>query len=310
MEDRQLSFKTSLTDLDSNAWLGAIDDICDDFGFFEQLGRDHCAGFLEAGNNLLVTFENAESVRAYNLDAEPRGFAYARHDGWSHLALISFTESWFRDPAVYAFFDRMIDDGFFEDFQNVLFHGSDDGAAYAAAAFSVAAPGASVIALRPQATLEARTTGWDKRFKSARKKDFTTRYGYAPEMIEAAKHVFIAYDPYERLDAGHAALFRKPHVTMLPCPLIGTRLDRSFDRLGIHDVMIKLAMDRNLDSKRFAQLLRARRYDQVYIRRLVQYLVDANHDEFAQVICRYMLNRGSSSFFEMKLEELQANQID
>lgn len=306
MEDRQLSFNTSLTDLDSNAWVGAIDDICDDFGFFEQLGRDHCAGFLEAGNNLLVTFENAESVRAYNLDAEPRGFAYARHDGWSHLALISFTESWFRDPAVYAFFDRMIDDGFFEDFQNVLFHGSDDGAAYAAAAFSVAAPGASVIALRPQATLEARTTGWDKRYKSARKKNFTNRYGYAPEMIEAAKHVFIAYDPYEHLDAGHAALFRKPHVTMLPCPLIGTQLDRAFDRMGIHDVMIKLAMDRNLDSKRFAQLLRARRYDQVYIRKLVQHLTKENHDEFAQVICRYMLNRGSSSFFEMKLEELQA----
>ena len=306
MEDRQLSFNTSLTDLDSNAWVGAIDDICDDFGFFEQLGRDHCAGFLEAGNNLLVTFENAESVRAYNLDAEPRGFAYARHDGWSHLALISFTESWFRDPAVYAFFDRMIDDGFFEDFQNVLFHGSDDGAAYAAAAFSVAAPGASVIALRPQATLEARTTGWDKRYNSARKTNFTNRYGYAPEMIEAAKHVFIAYDPYEHLDAGHAALFRKPHVTMLPCPLIGTQLDRAFDRMGIHDVMIKLAMDRNLDSKRFAQLLRARRYDQVYIRKLVQHLTKENHDEFAQVICRYMLNRGSSSFFEMKLEELQA----
>ena len=310
MEDRQLNFRTSLTDLDANQWIGAIDDVCEDFGFFEQLGRGHCAGFLEEGNNLLVTFENAESVRAYNLDAEPRGFAYARHDGWSHLALISFTESWFRDPAIYAFFDRMVDDGFFEDFQNVLFHGSDGGAAYAAAAFSVAAPGASVIALRPQATLEARSTGWDKRYKSARKKNFATRYGYAPEMIDGAKHVFVAYDPYEHLDAGHAALFRKPHVTMLPCPLIGGQLDRSFDRMGIHDVMIKLAMDRNLDGKRFAQLLRARRYDQVYIRKLVQYLIKANHDDFAQIICRYMMNRGISKFFETKLEELQANQID
>ncbi len=305
MEDRQLDFQTQLTDLNANDWIGAIDDVCDEFGFFEQLGRAHCAGFLEAGNNLIVTFENAESVRAYNIDAEPRGFAYARHDGWSHLALISFTESWFRDPAIYAFFDRMIDDGFFEDFQNVLFYGSDGGAAYAAAAYSVAAPGASVIALRPQATLEARTTSWDKRYKSARKKNFGNRYGYAPEMVEGARNVFIAYDPYEHLDACHAALFRRPNVTMLPCPLIGDQLDRAFDRMGIHDVMIKLAMDGNLDRKRFGQLLRARRYDQVYVRKLVQHLIKTNHDDFAQVICRYMLNRGASSFFEKKLKELQ-----
>lgn len=305
MEDRQINFETALTGLDSNGWIGAIDDLCDELGFFEQLDRSHFAGFLEAGNNLLVTFENAESVRAYNLDAEPRGFAYARHDGWSHLALLSFSESWFRDPAVFAFFDRMTDDGFFDDFENVLFYGNDGGAAYAAAAFSVAAPGATVIALRPQATLEAHTTGWDKRYKSARKACFAHRYGYAPEMIEGAGQVFVAYDPFEPLDACHAALFRKPHVTMLPCPLAGTQLDRAFDRMGIHDVMIKLAMDRKLTGQRFAQLLRARRYDDVYLRKLVRQLTKGNHVDFARVVCRYVLNRGSNSFFEKKLAELQ-----
>jgi hypothetical protein len=308
MEDRQLSFETDLTDLDANQWFGAIDDLCDQFGFFEQLGRNHCAGFLEAGNNLLVTFENAESVRAYNLDAEPRGFAYARHDGWSHLALISFTESWFRDAAVFSFFDRMIDDGFFEDFENVLFHGSDGGAAYAAAAFSVAAADCTVIALRPQATLEARATGWDKRYRSARKKNFVDRYGYAPDMIEGAGRVFVAFDPHEHLDACHAALFRKAHTTPLPCPLIGTDLDRAFDRMGIHDVMIKLAMEGSLDGKRFKQLLRARRYDKTYLRSLVEYLAEANHASLAQVVCRYMINRGHTTFFEKKLTTLKGQE--
>jgi hypothetical protein len=307
MEDRQITLETNLIGLDPNKWIGAIDDVCEQFGFFEQLGRHHCAGFLEAGNNLLVTFENAESVRAYNMDAEPRGFAYARHDGWSHLALISFSESWFRDPAVYGFFDRMIDDGFFEDFENVLFYGGDGGAAYAAASYSVAAPDARVIALRPQATLEAGITGWDKRYKFARKKNFKNRYGYAPEMLEGAKEAFVAFDPYEHLDACHAALFRRPNVTLLPCPLFGDQLDRAFDRMGIQDVMIKLAMDGSLDARRFAQLLRARRYDKVYPRRLVEHLVKINHDEFAQTICRYMLNRGKSQFFETKLAEITAS---
>lgn len=306
MEDSQLSFETNLKGLDANKWLGAVDDVCDELGFFEQLGGKHFAGFLQAGANLLVTFENAESVRAYNVDAEPRGFAYARHDGWSHLAMISSTESWFREPAIYAFFDKLVDEGFFEDFENVLFYGGDGGAAYAAAAYSVAAPGATVIVLRPQATLDAGSAGWDRRYRFARKKDFAGRYGYAPEMTDGARQVFVAYDPYEPLDACHAALFRKPHVTALPCPLMGDQLDRTFDRLGIHDVMLKLAMDRSLDGKRFRQLLRARRYDQTYVLRLVEHLVKINHDDLAQAVCRYMVKRGSSSVFEKKLAKIRA----
>ncbi|MEJ6745505.1 MAG: hypothetical protein QNK98_01850 [Yoonia sp.] len=52
----------------------------------------------------------------------------------------------------------MIDDGFFEDFYNVLFYGTHGGT-YAAAAYSVAAPGCTVLALRPQATLDPRIAG-------------------------------------------------------------------------------------------------------------------------------------------------------
>jgi len=304
MEDRQLAIESKLVNLEANEWLGQVDDICEDFGFFEQLGTQHCVGFLEAGNQLLVTFENAAHVRAYNVDAEPRGFAYARHDGWSHLGVLSFGESWFRDKAVYDFFDRMIDDGFFEDFEQIVFHGGDGPTAYAAAAFSVAAPGSTVIALRPQATLDAHTAGWDTRYKAQRMLNFDDRYGYAPEMIDAAKQVFIAYDPYAPLDASHAALFRKPHVTRVPCPLLGEDLDRSFDRMGIHDVMIKLAMDQALDGKRFKQLLRARRYDQNYAIDLVNHLVANNHQRLAQIICAYMLNRGRGSYFKKKLTEI------
>ncbi len=305
MEDRQLAIDVDLTNLDANAWLGEVDDLCEEHGFFEQLGSDHFAGFLEAGNKLLVTFENADRVRANNTGAEPRGFAYARHDGWSHLALFSSTESWFRDPAVYAFFDRLDDDDFFEDFEQIVFHGGNSGTAYAAAAYSVIAPGATIIALRPQATLDATTAGWDTRYKHARRDDFNDRYGYAPEMIEGAGDVFIAYDPIQRTDACHAALFRKPHVTALPCPLLGDELDRAFDRMGIHDVMIKLAMDGMLDRKRFAQLLRARRYDQTYARTLVRRLMMTGHMRLAKVICEYKLLRGPDTFFADKLAELK-----
>lgn len=309
MEDRQLSFETDLVGLDTNAWLGEIDEVCEELGFFEQLGTDHFAGFLEAGNNLLVTFENIDQARLNNVDAEPRGFAYARHEGWSHLALLSKGESWFRDAAVFEFFDRLTDDGFFEDFETIIFYGAN-AAGYAAAAFSVAAPGATVIALRPQATLDARLTGWDRRYKAHRRQDFTGRYGYAPEMIEGAEHVFIAYDPIQRLDAGHAALFYKPHVTALPCPLLGPEIDRAFDRIGIHDVMLKLAMEGALDGNRFNQLLRARRYDQTYVRTLVNWLIMNAHKRLAVTICEYMLHRGQNDFFASTREALLTSDGD
>ncbi|MEL6684147.1 MAG: phosphoadenosine phosphosulfate reductase [Pseudomonadota bacterium] len=308
MEDRQIAIDVNFRDLGANAWLAKVDDVCEDHGFFEQLGREHCAGFLEAGNALLVTFENVQSVRENNIDAEPRGFAYARHDGWSHLALFSFKESWFRDRHVYDFFDRMVDEGFFDDFEKIVFHGGGDGASYAAAAFSVVAPGSTVIALRPQATLDAQMAGWDTRYKRRRKQNFNDRYGYAPEMIDGAQRVFIAFDPIQRLDACHAALFRKPHVTALPCALLGDDLDQAFDRMGIHDVLIKLAMDGMLDRRRFLQLLRARRYDPTYVRALVRRLIVTGHPKLARIICAYMIRRGHKAFFIDKHEELSPTQ--
>ena len=65
---------------------------------------------------------------------------------WSSLSILSEGESWFRENRIYGYFDRLIDDGFFEDFQTVVFHGSQ-AAGYAACAFSVAAPGATVLAI-------------------------------------------------------------------------------------------------------------------------------------------------------------------
>ncbi|SFR36773.1 hypothetical protein SAMN04488005_1018 [Yoonia tamlensis] len=300
MDDKQLVFETNLTKASKNAWLAQIDEICDEFGFFEQLGKSHCAGFLEAGNNLLVTFENIQDVRDNNALAEPRGFAYVRHEGWSHLAILSYEESWFRDDAVIDFFDRMSDDAFFEDFENIVFYGAGGGG-YAATAYSVAAPGATVLALRPQATLEVAHTGWDTRYRKYRRQDFTGRYGYAPDMIDGARDVFIAFDPYRRLDAGHAALFRKPHVTLVRCPLLGAELDQTFDRLGISDIMLKLAMSGDLDAKRFAQLLRARRYDDKYAMCLISRMLKIGRPRTAQMLCAYKQTRSTNPFYSRTL---------
>lgn len=304
MSDMRLNFTSQLAGLDGDDWVSAVEDLSEDHGYFEFLGPKHFASFLQAGPKLLVTFENADTIRENLPGAEPRGYAFTRHDGWSHLALVSEGESWFRDGYVYRYFDRLIDDGFFEDFDDVLFYGAHAGA-YAAAAFSVAAPGARVIAIRPQATLDPRITGWDNRHISDRKQDFNSRYGYAPEMIDAAERAYIVFNPAQRLDAMHAALFTKSNVTMLRSVGLGWKLDSIFDAIDCHDDLIRMAMAGDLNPESFGVLMQKRKSHNVYLRGLLKRAQAAGHDKMSADVCAYVLRQKDDPFFAAELEKLQ-----
>ena len=303
MKDMRLTFEADLTGLEIDDWFDRVETLSDDLGYFEPLGKAHCAAFLDAGPNLLVTFESAEYIRKFNARAEPRGFHYAQHEGWSHLAIISHADSWFRDPAIYRYFDRLIDDGFFEDFDNVLFHGAHGGG-YAAAAYSVAAPGCNVLAIRPQATLDPRVAGWETRYTDQRRKSFTDRYGYAPDMIDAANHAFIAFDPLQRFDAIHAALFTRENMTALRCTGLGNRPDVALDAMGVHHDLIVAAMNKTLTENGFNDAVRNRRDHGPYLRTLYMRMIQTGHPKLAANVCAYVLRQGDDPFFAKKLQDL------
>ncbi|MFT5650405.1 MAG: hypothetical protein ACJAXK_000819 [Yoonia sp.] len=303
MKDMRLDFEAELNGLDADDWFDRIDAISDEHGYFEPLGDKHVAAFLDAGPNLMVTFEDADYIRKFNDGDAPRGFRYAQREGWSHLAIIAKSESWFRDPAIYRYFDRLIDDGFFEDFDNVLFYGTHGGA-YAAAAYSVAAPGCTVLALRPQATLDPRIAGWDTRYVQQRRHDFTHRFGYAPDMIDAVNHAYIAFDPLQRFDAMHAGMFTRSNVTALRCTGLGNRLDLTLDAMEVHDDLIKGAMFKTLDLDTFNKAMRKRRDNPTYLRNLYTRMIQTGHPKLAANVCAYVLRSGDQAFFARKLEEL------
>ncbi|MEO8531068.1 MAG: phosphoadenosine phosphosulfate reductase, partial [Deltaproteobacteria bacterium] len=121
----------------------------------EALGNQHFA-YCEQGSQsvLLVSFENIQRLRRESPEGVPRGLSLAQHWGWSSLALLSTDDTWFRDKSVYSYFDDLATSDYFENFDRVVFYGAGPSSAYAAAAFSVAAPGAIVIAISPQATLD------------------------------------------------------------------------------------------------------------------------------------------------------------
>lgn len=307
MTNTHLDFDSALAGLTGPAWMDQLEDLTDDLGFFEPLGPDHQAVHLEAGRNLLVTFEDADTICRTAM-GEPRSFEYTRSHGWSVLTVIGNAESWFRHPAIYQFFDRLTDDGFFDAYEQVLFYGAG-GAGYAACAYSVASPGARVLAVRPQATLDPRLTGWDTRFFHQRKHSFTNRYGFAPDMLDAADEAYVVFSPIQKADAIHAAIYTRKNVVPLRVPGIPGRLETSLDAVHIIDDLIDMAMAGRIVSRDFARLVREVKTLPGYQRALFKRAVDSGHLTMAANVAAWVLRGRDDSFFRQKLDQLAARGV-
>ncbi len=310
MKNASVDFKADLSGLAGDEWLDKFEDLAEDYGYFEPLGRDHSAAFIDAGTTLLVSFDTLENAMTNGPMNLPFGFDFVASHGWSQLTLLSHGDTWFRDPWVYRFFDRLIDDDFFEGYDRVVFYGAK-AAGYAAAAFSVAAPGSTVVAIAPQATLSPDVTGWDKRFRKHRRKDFTSRFGYAPDMVEAADQVFVVYDPQERLDAMHASMFNCSNVTKFTTRFLGKKIESELRGYGIIPQMLEMAANDTLNTEKFATLWRARRRRHVYLRGLLNWCDFQERDHLSEMLCRVVISENDNRpYFEKRLEELTLPRVE
>ncbi len=303
MTDQTPTLETSLADLPRQEWLALAEEIADEDGYVESLGKRHNAIFIEEGPTLLVTFETLQGIQALSDLGQPLGWEMIRDHGWSHLCITSNGDTWFRDKAVYGYFDRLIDDGFFDDFDNVVFYGAGP-CGYAAAAYSVSAPGARVVAIQPQATLDPRITEWDDRFTDMRIHDFTTRFGYAPEMLDAAEHAHVFYDPREQLDAMHAALFTRSNVTKLRMRFMGNALQTDLLEMGIWADVLKSAAEDSLSEQHFARIYRARRDYRPYLRNLLDVLEGDDREPLIEALCSNVISRMRARRFALKLRDI------
>ncbi len=241
-----------------DGWLQAMETSSEEEGYLEPLGDRHWAFFLDDSTTLLVTFESAADIRARPGNM-PRGYHVAQARRWSHLCIIAEGPTWYRDRRVYGYFDRLVDDAFLEDFDNVVFYGAGGMAGYAAAAFSVTAPGATVVAVAPRATMDAAMASWDDRDPETRRMVFTDRYGFAPDMTEGAGRVFVICDPHYPPDAMHATLFALPHVTRLSMRRTGAATAKVAEATGMAEALIDAAMAAQLDPSGFDRIWRAAR---------------------------------------------------
>lgn len=269
-------------------WHAALDTHGSAHGFHQQLGDQHGVLYTEDDDTLLVTFENAEDIREAGGPRLPFGLSVAGREGWSHLGLYCEGDTWFRAPEIYALFDTLIDEGFFDDFERVVFYGAGP-CGYAAAAFSVSAPGAELVLIRPHASLDPRVSEWDERYPEMRRVSFTDRYGFAPFMADAAAKATIIYDPYERVDAMHAALYTREGFEKIRCPLLGKSIAHDLESMGVLLPMLRAAGRGSLTAQKFAQLYRGRRRFPPYLRRILSHLEESERPYLTALHCRAVL---------------------
>jgi hypothetical protein len=255
------------------------------------------------GGTLVVTFDNLDIAMAKRDDRRPWGYAFIEKQGWSMLGVMAQGWTWYRDPWVFAEFDRLRDQGFFARFDRVVFYGASMGG-YAACAFVPACPGADVLAISPQSTLDRGLVPWETRYETAWGRDFGGPYGDAATTVAAAGRVFLLYDPYETLDAGHAARIAGPNVLHLRAPLLGHRLGSSLAQMGLLAPITVAALDGTLTPGDFYRLLRARRDFPRYQRELFQRAVARGRKGLARRVGAWVLAQGDHRAIRLAMKTL------
>ena len=276
-------------------------------------GKD---GWYRAGDNghsflymprstetLVVTFDNLDIAMTKREDRRPWGYSFIKDQGWSMLGVLAGGWTWYREQWVSDQFDALAEEGFFKQFKRVVFYGASMGG-YAACAFSPAAPGCDVVAISPQSTVDKTVVPWETRYKVAWDRDFSGKYGDAAEVCKAARRVSILYDPYEPLDAGHAARFTGDNVQHLRAPLLGHRLGSSLNQMGILNPIILGALNGTLSSKDYYQLLRARKDSPRYQRELFNRTVAKGHKDLAKSLGAHILDKNPNRAVQRALKEL------
>lgn len=293
---------------DRAAWCAMMDRLTEEEGYFEPLGDRHFAFLHDDGPRLLVSFDRLEDILA-RPDRLPMALELARARGWSLLSLIAEGETWFRDKRVFGYVDRLVDDAFFDDFDQVIFLGSGP-EGYAAAAFSVAAPGAQVLLVCPRATQDPDLAGWDRRSLRARRLNFTERFGYAPDMVEGAGRVHLLYDPGQAEDAMHASLFRGPQIRHLRLRHLRGRVDWALSSLNLWGAVVDAVAEDRLDRAEWARIWRARRSFGPYLRGLLAQLREQGATRREKWLCRGVTARQNAPTFRRRLNEILAQEAE
>lgn len=291
------------TDAEGN-WDRIAPELAGQDGWYRPGNNGHSLLFVpRSTETLVVTFDNLDIAMNKREDRRPWGYSFIKNQGWSMLSALAGGWTWYREPWVFEQFDDLKNSKFFKQFDRVIFYGASMGG-YAACAFSPAAPGCDVVAISPQSTVDKTVVPWETRYSTVWDRDFTGKYGDAAKVSEDARRVVLLYDPYEPLDARHAARFSNKNVQRLRAPLLGHRLGSSLNQMGILNKIIVGALNGTLTEAEYYAILRARKHSVRYQRELFKKAVEKGHTDLAKRLGEHILKRNANRAIRLGLKEL------
>lgn len=284
------------------AWPELARVLAGDDGFYQAQG-EHSLLFIPRSDVLVVTFDNLDLALDKRQDQRPWGFDFIAKQGWSMLGVMASGWTWYRDDWLFAQFDQLAREGFFARFRRVVFYGASMGG-YGACAFASAAPGADVVVISPQSSLDPRLVPWETRYRKGAARDFSGAYADGAAGIAHAGRVFVFYDPYQMADARHADRLQGAQVVKLRAPLLGHRLGSSLGQMGILSPLILAALDGRLCEADFYRALRCRHRFPRYQRELFQRALQRGRPELARRVAAWVLARGRHRFIRQAIDKL------
>ena len=290
-------------------WFDALRPGGDGEGFMERHLRHSLMYVRRPVNRLLVTFDNLSNVNDRSALREPWAFKFAQDVNISHLGVMAHVADWYRDGDLIARFEKLRDEGFFEGYDRVIFAGVSMGG-YAAIAFGSLVPGAHVVSVNPQSTLDIELVPWETRYEGGRRQDWTLPLSDAAALTGDLGRVSIFYDPYHALDKQQVARFSGDNIKVFHCRHSDHKTAVFLRKIGALKPVMHAAIFDELDEVEFYGLYRARRDLPWYKNQVAEYFNDLGRDEIAErfgVAFRKRLRRKKR---EAEREESERDAVD
>ncbi len=273
-------------------------------GFFWE-GPENALYFEPRSRRLVVSFDNLSVVRQDG-PRWPWGYSVlTRELGCSVLGVMASKRNWFRHDFVHDCFDTLRDEGFFDQFDEVLFYGASMGG-FGALTYARCCPGARVFAIAPQSTLNRRILPDDDRWGWTRKLDWEGRYGDARDAALSARDAVVISDPYFEPDRAQVDRLEGDSIRRLRMPFFGHQLPNAFAKMGILKPLLTDMFEGRLSNHRFYSLLRARRDLPRFQHDLLMEAEARGHRKLAVRVCEYTLRKRDAGNIRRTLERLQA----
>lgn len=250
-------------------------------GFFHSWA-DHAVLFVKRSEKrLLISFDDPQNPTRFPSELDAWSGALARKRDWSHLVIQSQRPRWYRDQNLINLFQTLDDEGFFNSFENVSLIGAFMGG-FGSLSFSGLVPGATVVAIDPQSTLNPDTAPWDTRFSGSDELDWTLPLSDAATGIENAGKVYVIYDPFMQLAQRHIDRLSQNSLTPLKAFGCGEKVSAVLQRIGVFDTLLERAITGELQQAEFYRAIRGRKDVYAYSRSMEQNLLQRGRAALAE----------------------------